>query len=200
MSQAWACAAANIRRYLYMSNKSLALLGSFNSQANPAWDGDKGRLMGSTAFLASIHGITVDEVEAHRNSMPLETVKSGAKAGQQVKPSLAKACKALVIASGVDEAAIKAAYKEYDSHRNSALTDMRKINGMLATDPTLRQNVRVSKNRKGEVIGAVTTYRRDRSASNKDAVIAELQAKLGQLTKQFAALLPAAPAAGEKAI
>lgn len=176
-----------------MSNesKSLALLGSFNQSANPTWDGKKGRVKGPTAYLAEAFGLSIDAIEAHRDSMPLVQDK---KTGKMVKPSLGKACKALVLANGGDEKetnkVIRQVYADFDTHRSTAFADMRKVAAVLVSDPQVRNNLKVDFNKNGETIGATIVCRRERVRKNSDkATIAQLQAELATLRARVA--LPA---------
>lgn len=179
-----------------MSN-SLALFKSLSPATAGGvsiWNAEKGNTMPFAQFLANLHGITMQQVEAHQATMPLATKRDGTpilnSKGEQTKQSLSKACQELVIAKGVDKAEIKKAMKEFDGLRDGFHVQSRKVTAALCADPTLKISLRESKNRKGETIGGVATIRRDRKSSSSvisayQTQLAALQAKLDAITKSL---------------
>lgn len=128
-------------------------------------------LVGARHFIAEKFGVTIPEVAKGEKGLTMKEVK------------------ALCVAKGTTDAQLKAASKEYDGLRTGFYTRCALVNGQLAADPTLRKSVKLSVNKKGETIGAVTTYRRERSASVTQAArIAQLEARIVQLTANAAAL------------
>lgn len=131
-------------------------------------------LVGARHFIADKFGVTIPKVAKGEKGLTMKEVK------------------ALCVAKGTTADELKAASKEYDGLRTGFYTRCALVNGQLAADPTLRKSVRLSTNKKGETIGAVTTYRRERSASVTQAArIVQLEAKIAQLTAASLAL-PAA--------
>lgn len=153
-----------------MSNKQIVLgshtvaLSAFGSATD-----ESGKLIGARQFIAAKFGITLPKVVKGAKGPTMKEVKT----------------RILAIA-GNDEAAIKAASKEYDAARSAFYSQSALFNGQMAADPTLRKSVRLSISKKtGECIGATTTYRKEKSQGALSAAatrIAQLEAQLARLT------------------
>lgn len=144
------------------TSKSLVISGQQVAISLGAAVNAKGGLIGARHFVAAKAGITLPKV-----------------AKGEKGPSM-KEVKAMVIASGKTDAEIKAWFVEYDIARAEFYRQSGQLTAMLAQDPTYRKSVRISTNPKGEVIGATTTFRRERSAAKSD-VVAALQAQVAAL-------------------
>lgn len=93
-----------------------------------------------------------------------------------------KSIKERAIKAGATKDQLTVLGKEYDSLRTSYYTQSALVNGQLAADPTLRKAVKVNINKKGDVIGATTIYRRERSnALSQAEKIRQLEALVAKL-------------------
>lgn len=93
-----------------------------------------------------------------------------------------KSVKERALAAGATKVQLQALSKEYDGMRTSYYTQSALINGQMAADPTLRKATKININKKGDVIGATTIYRRERSSNvSKDVEIATLRALVAKL-------------------
>lgn len=135
-----------------------------------------GKLVGARQFIAGKFGITLPKVAKGEKGKTMKEVK------------------AMILAkSGNTEEQIKVASKEYDAARSSFYQQSALVNGQLAADPTLRKSVRLSISKKtGDVIGATTTYRREKGANASMAVqLAELREALAVAHAKLALAAPA---------
>lgn len=96
---------------------------------------------------------------------------------------------ALAEAAGASRDSIKLWRKELDAARKEHYVHSGMVVGMLAADPTVRKNVRLAINAKGEVIGANATFRRERSRPL--ALAAENAQLRAQVAKLMALVQPA---------
>jgi hypothetical protein len=132
---------------------------------------DKGSLIGAPRWIAQQAGIELP-----------------ARAKGVVTPSM-KEIRAMIVAEGEhDEKQVTEWNKSYNAQRTDFFSKCGLVNGQLAADPTLRKSVKINRNTKGEVIGATTTYRKERSASQSMATqLAELQRQLAAANAVLAA-------------
>jgi hypothetical protein len=125
---------------------------------------DKGQLTGVRKFQAAKLGLVVP------------------------KGTTGKEFKAMLQAGGHADAA-KALSKEYDKHRNEYYRSVNTFNGALAADPTFRKNMKMWKNKAGDVCVNVA-YRKEPKlsvsatlrADNAEARVKALEAQLAKLT------------------
>jgi hypothetical protein len=130
---------------------------------------DKGTLIGARFFIAAKAGITLPKVSKGNPGPTMKEVK------------------AMIVAKGHTEAQIKAWNGEYDVARTEFYRQSGQLTALLAQDPTYRKSVKINTNAKGAVIGATTTFRRERVAA--PSVVAQLQAQVAALTAQLSAKL-----------
>lgn len=149
---------------LVVAGKPLSI-GTFNGAIT-----DKQTLVGARNYIATKGGVIIEKGTKDNPGPTMKEVKE------------------LVKLQGFTDADIKAWSKEYDKARSEYYTQSGLVNGLLAADPTLRKAVKLSRNKDGVVIGAVTTYRRERGVN------ATLQAKVEELTKALAAATAKLPA------
>jgi hypothetical protein len=157
-----------------MMSKSLIQVGG-KQVALPSLDGivnDKGALVGARHYLAGKAGITLPKTPKGEKGASMKEVK------------------AEIVALGHTADEIKTWSKEYDKGRAEFYRQCGQLNGMLAADPLYRKSLKVSRNAKGDVIGATTTYRRERAAST--STVAALVAQVADLTARLAATQPVA--------
>lgn len=132
----------------------------------------KGTLIGVRHFIATKAGLTLPKVSKGNPGPTMKEVK------------------AMALKAGKTEAELKLWSGEYDVARAEFYRQSGQITALLAQDPTYRKSVRVNVNSKGAVIGATTTFRKERTAAA--SVVAQLEARIAQLT---AALTTATPVA-----
>lgn len=129
---------------------------------------DKGTLIGARHFIAAKAGLTLPKVAKGETGITMKELK------------------AKIVAGGKHTAAdIKLWNGEYDVARTEFYRQSGQITALLAQDPTYRKSVRINTNAKGAVIGATTTFRRERVAA--PSVVAQLQATVASLTAALAA-------------
>lgn len=93
---------------------------------------------------------------------------------------------ALCVAAGYTEEQVKALRKEFDGVRKTHYVNSGIAVAMLAADPNIRKSVRESRNAKGELIGFNATFRKEKSASQTQAVrIAQLEAQLASALRRL---------------
>jgi hypothetical protein len=109
---------------------------------------DKFSLVGCRRFVAAKAGLSPDAVE--KKSM--------------------KEVKAMALAAGSTANQVLAWRKEYDVVENNFRKFSRTANALFSSDASYRQSWRPSFNKKGEAIGSVTTFRKEKSlAKSADA-------------------------------
>lgn len=137
-------------------------------------------LMGVTVFIAAQFGKTLDDIKAHRDTMPLVKDK---KTGEDKKPSLMASCKSLLLKEKLaTEDQIKALGKSYDQNRNQVYQGMRAHNAVLASSPDVRVTMKATKNKAGVVTRWHTTYAPAGEGQSKKQQIADLQSQVKRLT------------------
>ncbi len=122
----------------------------------------------------------MEAVKAHQDTMPHVLDK---RSGEMGKPSLARACKDLLITTGkATEDQIKASYKSYDQNRNAAIQGNKAQNAVLAVNPELKVMLRGYKNSKGDLSRIVATYTKASAGVTKNERIRQLEAEVRRLT------------------
>lgn len=93
-----------------------------------------------------------------------------------------KSLKERALESGATKDDLAVWGKEYDGIRSDYFTQSALVNGQMAADPSLRKATKINVNKKGDVIGATTIYRREKSTSlSLKAEVAQLRALVAKL-------------------
>lgn len=148
--------------HLMIQGKQVAI-PSFGGAVNA-----KGTLVGVRIFVAEKAGLSTEDV----------------------KELSFKEVKALAVNAGATAEQIKTWSGDYNRERDAFYSEGGLVNGMLAADPSYRKTLKVNRNKTGDVIGATTVYRKERSP--KATLAAENAALKAQIAKLTAAMaLPA---------
>ena len=131
----------------------------------------------------------IEKVESAQFNLPTVSVFAARMAGKSFPKGTRASLKALE-KLGVSKDNIKLARKAFDTHRAEYFRNIRAVNAVLASDPSYRQQMKVWRNKKGDIV-ANTMYRKSSVVST--ATFDELKAKLAAAEEQIVKLtaLPA---------